>query len=121
MAENHKMITDLLGIKHPIIVAPMFLVSNEAMVIAAIENGCTAAIPALNYRTSDELRKGIRTIKEKANGPMGINLIANKSNFRLQKDLQICLEEGVDFYITSLGKPDEASKPEFSLDFGLTK
>lgn len=107
MADNHKLISELLGIKYPIIVAPMFLVSSEEMIIAAVSNGCTAAIPALNFRTAHDLREGIRKIKKAVSGPMGVNLIVNKSNFRLKGDLDICIEEGVDFYITSLGNPEE--------------
>lgn len=107
MADNHKLISELLGIRYPIIVAPMFLVSSPEMIIEAIRNGCTAAIPALNFRSADALREGIRKVKKSIQGPMGINLIVNKSNFRLKKDLEICLEEGVDFYITSLGNPSE--------------
>lgn len=110
MPEKNKSLTDLLGIQYPIIVAPMFLVSSPEMLIEAINNGITAAIPALNFRTTNELREGIRKVKSNANGPMGINLIVNKSNFRLKKDLEICLEEGVDYYITSLGSPAEVIK-----------
>ena len=97
----------LLGIKFPVIMAPMFLVSNEAMLIEAINSGITGAIPALNFRSTDELRAAIRNIKEKSNGPMGINLIVNKSNFLYKEQLQVCCEEKVDFIITSLGSPEE--------------
>ena len=107
MAENRKLISELLGIKYPIIVAPMFLVSSPEMIIEAIRNGCTAAIPALNFRSAEELREGIRQVKKAIKGPMGVNLIVNQSNYRLKRDLEICLEEGVDFYITSLGNPAE--------------
>jgi nitronate monooxygenase len=41
----------LLNIEFPVIMAPMFLVSNEKMIIEAINAGITGAIPALNYRT----------------------------------------------------------------------
>ncbi len=107
MPSKNKSIAEILGIRYPIIVAPMFLVSSPEMLIEAINNGCTAAIPALNFRTTKELREGIRKVKAGAKGPMGINLIVNRSNFRLEKDLQVCLEEGVDYYITSLGNPKE--------------
>ena len=109
MAEtsNRKSLTEMLGIQYPIIVAPMFLVSNTDMVIASLRAGCTAAIPALNYRSQDELRQAIRHIKSSQKGPVGINLIVNKSNVRLNKDLNVCVEEGVDFFITSLGSPRE--------------
>jgi len=49
--------TKLMGIDYPIIMAPMFLVSNTKMIIEALNNGITAAIPALNYRTDEALRK----------------------------------------------------------------
>ncbi|MBU2018866.1 MAG: nitronate monooxygenase [Bacteroidetes bacterium] len=98
---------ELLGIEYPIIMAPMFLVSNEKMTIEAINSGITGAIPALNYRTTEELRQAIRTIKESSSGPFGINLIVNKSNFNYKNQLQVCCEEKIDFIITSLGSPAE--------------
>lgn len=102
-----KQLTDILGIKHPIILAPMFLVSNTAMTIAALRSGITAAIPALNYRTTDQLREAIREIKAAVDGPFGINLIVNRSNFRLAEQLKVCCEEKIAFIITSLGSPEE--------------
>ncbi len=98
---------DLLGIEFPVIMAPMFLVSNEKMIIEALKAGITGAIPALNYRTTDELRKTIRSIKATSDKPFGINLIVNKSNFKYRDQLSICCEEKVDFIITSLGSPEE--------------
>lgn len=95
----------LLNIKYPIIMAPMFLVSNEKMLIAASQAGIAGAIPALNYRTVEELRTGIQTIKASAAGPIGINLIVNASNFLMEEQLKVCCEEKVDFFITSLGSP----------------
>ena len=100
-------ITKMLGIKYPIIMAPMFLVSNVKMVIAALESGITAAIPALNYRTDSELRAAIQEIKSKTNQPFGINLIVNKSNFKYKTQLNTCIELKVNFIITSLGSPQE--------------
>lgn len=101
---------DLLGIEFPVIMAPMFLVSNEKMIIEALKSGITGAIPALNYRSNDELRKSIRSIKAISNKPFGINLIVNKSNFKYKDQLTICCEEKVDFIITSLGSPEETIK-----------
>jgi len=106
-SENRPELCDLLGIDFPVIVAPMFLVSNEEMVIEAVKCGATGAIPALNYRTTDLLREAIRKIKSTVKGPMGINLIVNKSNFYYKEQLKVCCEEKVDFIITSLGSPEE--------------
>jgi nitronate monooxygenase len=100
-------ICQLLGIQFPIIMAPMFLVSNETMIIEGVKSGITGAIPALNYRTTDELRKAIQTIKAAVHGPFGINLIVNQSNFLYKEQLKVCCEEKISFIITSLGSPEE--------------
>ena len=105
--QNKHSLSDILGIEHPIIVAPMFLVSNEEMVVQSCENGATSAIPALNYRTYDELRIAIQSIKKRTSKPFGINLIVNKSNPKYKKQLEVVVEEKVDYIITSLGSPEE--------------
>jgi nitronate monooxygenase len=97
----------LLGIEHPILVAPMFLISNTKMVKAALDNGITAAFPALNYRTDAELRAAIQEIKTHSKKPFGVNLIVNKSNFKYKDQLKTLIELKVDFIITSLGSPQE--------------
>ncbi|MFT5480590.1 MAG: nitronate monooxygenase [Bacteroidia bacterium] len=103
-------LTKMIGIKYPIIQAPMFLVSNTAMIKAAIESGITGAIPALNYRTIPELEAAITELKTTANGPFGINLIVNKSNFKFKEQLAVCCKLKVDYIITSLGSPEETIK-----------
>lgn len=103
-------LSKMLGIEFPIIVAPMFLVSNKEMIIEAIKSGVTGAIPAMNYRTVEELKTVIREIKAETKGPFGINLIVNKSNFLFKEQLKTCCEEGVDYIITSLGSPEETIK-----------
>lgn len=100
-------LVQLLGIQYPIIVAPMFLISNEDMVVEALEGGATAAIPALNYRTTDELRSAIQNIKKRSAKPFGINLIVNSSNLKYKDQLEILIQEKVAFIITSLGNPKE--------------
>lgn len=107
---NRQTLSDILGIEFPLIVAPMFLVSNTKMVIAAAKAGCTGAIPALNFRTTEELREAIRFIKSHTDKPFGINLIVNKSNIYYRKQLEIICEEKVAFVITSLGSPEETIK-----------
>lgn len=107
-------LSKLLGCKHPIIMAPMFLVSNAKMLIAGINNGIAAAVPALNYRTDEDFRAAIDEIRANSEGPLGINLIVNKSNPKMPAQLKTCVEKKVDFIITSLGSPEEvinACKP----------
>lgn len=104
---NDNAFCQLMGIDYPVIMAPMFLISNVKMVLEALESGITAAIPALNYRTDTALREAILEIKSKSDKPFGINLIVNKSNIKYKAQLDTCVELGVDFIITSLGSPEE--------------
>lgn len=97
--------TSMLGIKHPILMAPMFLVSNTKMIIEALNNGITAAFPALNYRTTSELNHAINEIKAATTKPFGVNLIVNKSNPSYKAQLDILIKANVAFIITSLGNP----------------
>jgi len=102
--------TKMLGIEFPLLVAPMFLISNSSMVVAALEAGVTAAIPALNYRTDNALREAIREIRQQTDKPFGFNLIVNKSNPSYKKQLDTLCELRVDYIITSLGSPEAVIK-----------
>jgi len=97
----------LLNIDYPVIVAPMFLISNTKMVKAALSNGVTAAFPALNYRTNDELKAAFADIRSATSKPFGVNLIVNKSNPKYKGQLELLLELKPAFIITSLGSPKE--------------
>lgn len=101
-------VNELLGVKYPIIMAPMFLVTNTKMMTEALNSGIAACIPALNYRTDEQFRESIKEIRSNTTSKgLGINLIVNKSNIKVQQQLKTCVELGVDFIITSLGSPKE--------------
>lgn len=103
-------LTKLLGIDHPVIMAPMFLVSNIEMVKEACDAGISGCIPALNWRTETELRQGLKRLKDEVNGAWGINLIVNKSNIKVKYQINACMDICPDFLITSLGNPSEVIK-----------
>jgi nitronate monooxygenase len=107
IAMSHQTIDQMLGIDYPIIVAPMFLISNTKMIKAALANGVTAAFPALNYRSDAELRQAIEEIKTATSKPFGVNLIVNKSNPKYKGQLETLLDLKVNYIITSLGSPRE--------------
>jgi nitronate monooxygenase len=99
-------ITRMLGIDLPIIGAPMFLVSYPDLVCAVSNAGGIGSMPALNYRTTDELRAGLTEIRSRTKKPIGINLILHKEhNPNWMKQFEICLEFKVELLITSLGSP----------------
>lgn len=101
-------LTRLLGCRYPIIAGPMFLVSDENLMTAVCRTGATAAMPSLNWREPEQFRQAVRAVREAAGGaPFGVNLIVNKANPRVDRDLEICAEEKVPFIITSLGSPRE--------------
>jgi len=102
-----KTLDQLLGIQYPVIVAPMFLISNTKMIKVALDCGVTAAFPALNYRTDNELREAIADIKAHSDKPFGVNLIVNKSNPKYKGQLKTLIELKVPYIITSLGSPRE--------------
>jgi nitronate monooxygenase len=105
-------LTSLLNINRPLIMAPMFLVSNTKMVIEGMKSGVAGCIPALNYRTLEELRASVIELRaaKVAGGSFGYNLIVNKSNIKYKDQLAVLCEEKVDFIITSLGSPEETIK-----------
>lgn len=102
--------TKLMGCEYPIIGAPMFLVSDEDLVVAVSEAGGVGAMPSLNWRTTEEFRKAVQNVKARTKKPFGVNIIVNQANPRVATDLQVCVEEKVPMIITSLGNPKEVIK-----------
>src|ERR1700756_5367359 len=102
-------LNQLLKIDFPIIMAPMFLVSNKAMMEAGIKAGIMTTFPTLNYRKEGELATLLDELnviaKNNPKGSYGVNIIVQKSNPYVDKHLAICVEKKVPFYITSLGNP----------------
>ena len=109
--------TQQFDIQFPIIMAPMFLVSNIEMIKAGMKSGIAAAFPSLNYRDDGELESVLNELNAEQNnsiGRYGVNLIVQKSNPMYFKHLDICVEKKVPFYITSLGSPAEVIKKAHS-------
>ncbi|MGE4233696.1 MAG: NAD(P)H-dependent flavin oxidoreductase [Bacteriovoracia bacterium] len=108
MATYQTYFTELMGCKYPIIAGPMFLVSDEKLVIAACRAGIVGGFPSLNWRTTEGFRAGLATIKKETQGkPFAVNIIVNKANPRVDADLKACLDVGVPMFVTSLGSPKE--------------
>lgn len=101
---------ELLNIDFPIIMAPMFLVSNMEMMKAGIRAGVMATFPTLNYRKEGELEAildELNAYSKNYKGSYGVNIIVQKSNPLSIKHTQICLNKQVPFFITSLGSPKD--------------
>lgn len=103
--------TTIVDAKYPIIAGPMFLISDETLVISACKAGIVGGLPSLNWRTTESFQQALKTIKQGVGKlPYAVNLIVNKSNVRVEADLKACLDEGVPIYITSLGSPKHVIK-----------
>ncbi|WP_026349936.1 nitronate monooxygenase family protein [Bordetella sp. FB-8] len=91
----------------PVIGSPLFIISNPALLIAQCRAGIVGAMPALNARPSAQLDDWLAEITASLAGagaaPYAINLIAHKSNARLDEDLAVCEKHKVPIVITSLG------------------
>lgn len=99
-------ITNMLGIEHPIIGAPMFLVSYPDLVVAVSEAGGLGSFPALNYRSKEELVQGLDEILARTSKPFAVNIILHpEHNPEWKEQLHVCLDKGVKVIITSLGSP----------------
>ena len=105
-------LTEILQLKFPMIMAPMFLVSNYEMIEAAMQTGIMGVFPSLNFRKEGELEALINRLHNTKNekqlhGNFGVNLIVQKSNPLYTKHLEVCIKNKVPFFITSLGSPKE--------------
>ncbi len=103
-------LTQLLEIEFPVIMAPMFLVSNPEMVLAGMRSGIMATFPAMNCRNKEELSgwlKQFTAARKDAPGNYGVNLIVQETNPYYRYQLDTSIEHKVPFFITSLGKPAE--------------
>ena len=98
----------------PVIGSPLFIISNPALLIAQCKAGIVGAMPALNARPSSQLDDWLAEISASLAGgdaaPYAVNLIAHKSNARLDEDLAMCEKHKVPIVITSLGAREEINR-----------
>lgn len=106
-------LTEALGIEIPLICGAMYPCTNPELVAAVSEAGGIGIVQpmSLEFVHKHDYREGLRYIKRLTDKPFGVNLILEKSakiyEDRVRQWLDISLEEGVKFFVTSLGKPDE--------------
>lgn len=114
----------LQHLRLPLIGAPLFIVSNPALVIAQCRAGIVGSFPALNARAPGELEQWLTQIEaalqEPVSGvthrvaPYAVNQIVHASNPRLAEDVELCVKYKVPIMITSLQAPDPVVKAAHS-------
>ena len=99
------------GVQVPLICGPMYPCSNPELIAAVSEAGGLGVIQpiSLTYVHGHEYRAGLRYIKSLTSKPIGFNALIEGNNKvyldRMRQWIDIALEEGVRFFITSLGNP----------------
>ncbi|HSJ32695.1 MAG TPA: nitronate monooxygenase family protein [Longimicrobiales bacterium] len=100
-----------LGITLPIIGGAMYPCSNPELVAAVSAAGGIGVVQpvSLTYVHGHEFREGLRYIRRLTDRPIGMNALLEGSSRiyreRMERWIDIALEEGVRFFVTSLGNP----------------
>ena len=94
----------------PLICGPMYPCSNPELIAAVSEAGALGVVQplSLTYVHGYEYRAGLRHIRSLTKQPIGFNALIEASNKtyldRMRQWIDIALEEGIRFFITSLGR-----------------
>ena len=99
----HTPLCDLLGVKHPIMLAGMGGVSY-ADLVAAVTNAGGYGVLGMAGRTPDFIRDEMRKVKAQTKGPFGVDLLA-ASPESLTASVDIIIEEGATSFVAGLGIP----------------
>ena len=95
-----------IGLRYPLVAAPMFLISNKEMLLAAAQAGILGAMPSLNQRTTEAFAADLAWLKARTDRPFAINLTIGLTDpERLRRDVEACLDHKVPVLITSYGNP----------------
>jgi nitronate monooxygenase len=103
--------TQQAGIEVPLICGAMYPCTNPELVAAVSEAGGIGIVQPLSmvYVHGHDLREGLRLIRRLTAKPIGMNVLIERSSKtyleRMRRWLDVALEEGVRFFVTSLGKP----------------
>jgi len=95
--------TELLGIKHPIMLAGMAFVSLPKLVAAVSNAGGIGMLNCVAY-TPDQIKDVIRQVKSLTDKPFGVNATLVFPNAR--ENLEVALKERVPIINFALGKGD---------------
>jgi nitronate monooxygenase len=99
------------GLRLPIVVAPMFLVSGPRLVVAACRHGLIGSFPTAYPRTLEELERWFQEIERglvqlpAASAPYAANLIVHPTNERMDSELDLICRHQVPIVIASVGNP----------------
>ena len=99
------------GVAVPLICGAMYPCSNPELVAAVSEAGGLGVIQpiSLTYVHGHDFREGLRLIRRLTARPVAMNALIEQSSRtyheRMSRWVDVALEEGVRFFVTSLGNP----------------
>ncbi len=99
------------GVSVPLICGAMYPCSNPELVAAVSDAGGLGVVQPVSmiYVHGHDFREGLRLIRRLTPRPIGMNALIEQSSRvyreRMERWIDIALEEGVRFFITSLGNP----------------
>ena len=110
VAASRRFLADT-GARFPVVCGPMYPGSNPELVAAVSDAGGFGVVQpiSLTYLYGHDFRAGLRMIKALTPKPFGVNftIVPNKEYARRMDEwIDISIDEGVKFFLTSLGKPD---------------
>ena len=117
MGKNTKTFLKDTGASIPVVCGPMYPGSNPELIAAVSEAGGFGVVQPLSLTSlyGHDFREGLRLIKSLTDKPFGVNFTIfgggnKKYHDNNKKWMDISIEEGVKFFLTSLGKPTEIVK-----------
>jgi nitronate monooxygenase len=104
-------LTRAAGIEVPLVCGAMYPCSNPELVAAVSEAGGIGIVQpiSLTWVHGHDFREGLRLIRRLTAKPIGMNALIEQSSRayreRIERWIDVALEEGVRFFVTSLGNP----------------
>jgi nitronate monooxygenase len=105
------LLTQHARVEIPLICGAMYPCSNPELVAAASDAGALGIVQplSLTFVHGHDFRDGLRLIRRLTPKPIGMNALIEQSSRiyheRMVKWVDIALEEGIRFFVTSLGNP----------------
>jgi len=102
-------ITELLGIKYPIIAGGMHLLSRAGLVAAVSNAGGLGILASTTFENKEELREEIRKTKSLTDKPFGVNLnlFPMMRPRPIEEDIDLFIDEGVEIIESSGASPEQ--------------
>ncbi|WP_035880793.1 NAD(P)H-dependent flavin oxidoreductase [Cupriavidus metallidurans] len=108
-------LTDLFGIRHPLLLGGMHHLGESGVVAAVVNAGAMGFITARSFATPDALRRDLRRCRELTGGrPFGVNLTLARRvghNDAVKDWIRIALDEGVRHFESAGNSPADLVAP----------